>query len=37
MSRDHTALRAFHLADALAICIYRETADSTDPPENRSP
>ena len=26
MSRDHTALRAFHLADALAICIYRETA-----------
>ena len=25
MSRDHTALRAFHLADALAVCIYRET------------
>jgi len=26
MSRDHTALRAFHLADQLAVCIYRETA-----------
>lgn len=25
MSRDHTALRAFHLADELAVCIYRET------------
>lgn len=25
MSRNHTALRAFHLADDLAICIYRET------------
>ena len=26
MSRDHTALRAFHLADGLAVCVYRETA-----------
>ena len=25
MSRDHTALRAFHLADGLAVCVYRET------------
>ncbi len=33
MSRDHTALRAFHFADELAICIYRETA--TFPPAER--
>ena len=26
MSRDHTRLRAFQLADALAVTIYRETA-----------
>lgn len=33
MSRDHTALRAFHFADELAICIYQETA--TFPPAER--
>jgi four helix bundle protein len=27
MSRDHTKLNTFHLADTLAICIYRETGD----------
>jgi four helix bundle protein len=26
MSRDHTKLRVFQFADALATCIYRETA-----------
>jgi four helix bundle protein len=32
MSRDHKKLETFHLADALAICIYRETVNFP-PPE----
>jgi four helix bundle protein len=27
VSRDHKKLNTFHLADALAICVYRETAN----------
>jgi four helix bundle protein len=33
MSRDHKKLETFHLADALAICIYRETGNF--PPSER--
>jgi four helix bundle protein len=33
MSRDHRKLDTFHLADELAICIYRETANF--PPSER--
>jgi four helix bundle protein len=33
MSRDHKKLDTFHLADELAICIYRETANF--PPSER--
>ena len=33
MSRDHQKLKAFHLADTLGVCIYRETVHF--PPEER--
>ena len=33
MSRDHRKLKVFHLADALAVSIYRETANF--PPSER--